>query len=75
MGLSGISFGSLLIILAVVFIIFGSKRLSRIGQDLGDAVKNFRKGMQDSANQTQHSEQEKNPDSATLKKNESRTNE
>lgn len=35
----------LLIILAIVVILFGVGRLSRIGGELGEAVGNFRKGV------------------------------
>jgi sec-independent protein translocase protein TatA len=43
----GISLGSLLLILVIVVLLFGTKRLRNIGEDLGAAVKSFRKGMQD----------------------------
>lgn len=36
-----------LIVLVVVLLIFGTKRLGNIGKDLGDAVKGFKKGIQD----------------------------
>lgn len=36
-----------LIVLLVVALIFGTKRLRNIGEDLGNAVKGFRKGMND----------------------------
>ena len=38
----GISIWQLLIILAIVLVIFGAKRLRNLGGDLGSAVKNFR---------------------------------
>ncbi len=41
----GISIPQLLIILAILLLLFGTKRLRSIGSDLGDAVKNFRKAM------------------------------
>jgi sec-independent protein translocase protein TatA len=47
MGLGGISMWQLLIILLIVVVIFGTKRLSSIGSDLGGAVKGFRKSMAD----------------------------
>ncbi|MFK8048557.1 MAG: twin-arginine translocase TatA/TatE family subunit [Halioglobus sp.] len=47
MGLGGISIWQLLIILAIVIMLFGTKRLRNIGGDLGSAVKGFRKSMQD----------------------------
>ncbi len=36
-----------LIVLVVVLVIFGTKRLRNVGQDLGEAIKGFKKGMQD----------------------------
>lgn len=47
MGLGGISLWQLLIILLIVVVIFGTKRLSSLGSDLGGAVKGFRKAMSD----------------------------
>ncbi|RMG86317.1 MAG: twin-arginine translocase TatA/TatE family subunit [Chloroflexi bacterium] len=37
--------GELLIILAIVLLLFGVGRVSRIGGELGQAVANFRKGV------------------------------
>ena len=45
MGFGGISVWQLLIILLIVVLIFGTKRLKSIGSDLGGAVKGFRKAM------------------------------
>ena len=45
MGLGGISLWQLLIILLIVVMIFGTKRLRSIGTDMGGAVKGFRKAM------------------------------
>lgn len=47
MGIGGISIWQLLIILAIVIMLFGTKRLRTLGGDLGSAVKGFRKSMQD----------------------------
>ena len=49
-GLGGISPWSLLIILVIVVVIFGTKRLRNAGGDLGGAVKNFKDSMKDGAN-------------------------
>ena len=46
MGLGGISIWQLLIILLIVVMIFGTKRLKGIGADLGGALKGFRKAME-----------------------------
>lgn len=45
MGIGGISVWQLLIILAIVVMLFGTKRLRTLGSDLGSAVKGFRKSM------------------------------
>ncbi len=45
MGFGGISIWQLLIILAIVILLFGTKRLRNFGSDLGNAVKGFRKSM------------------------------
>ncbi len=42
-----IGWRELLILLAIVLLIFGTKRLRNIGEDLGGAVKGFKKGMQE----------------------------
>jgi sec-independent protein translocase protein TatA len=36
-----------LIVLAVIVLVFGTKKLRNVGGDLGAAIKSFRKGMQD----------------------------
>jgi sec-independent protein translocase protein TatA len=36
-----------LIVLLIVVMIFGTKKLKNIGQDLGGAVKGFKEGMKD----------------------------
>lgn len=47
MGLGGISLWQLLIVLLIVILIFGTKRLGNIGKDLGGALKGFRGAMTD----------------------------
>ena len=49
MGLGGISVWQLLILLAIVALIFGTKKLRNIGGDLGGAVKGFKKALGDGA--------------------------
>lgn len=43
----GISLPKLLIILAIVILFFGTKRLKNVGSDLGAAIKGFRTAMKD----------------------------
>ena len=47
MGLGGISVWQLLIILVIVVLIFGTKKLKNMGGDIGGAVKNFKTAMTD----------------------------
>lgn len=43
----------LLIILLIVILLFGAKRLRTIGEDLGAAIKSFRKGLDGEENKDQ----------------------
>lgn len=45
--IGGISVWQLLILLLIVVLVFGTKRLRNVGGDLGSAVKSFRKGMEE----------------------------
>ena len=50
MGFGGISIWSLLLILAIVILLFGTKKLRNVGGDLGGAIKNFKKSVKDEEN-------------------------
>ncbi len=43
----GLSLWHLMIVLIIVFLLFGTKRLSNLGSDLGNAIKGFKKAMGD----------------------------
>ncbi|RTR03432.1 Sec-independent protein translocase subunit TatA [Halomonas nitroreducens] len=45
--LGGISIWQLLIVLGIIILIFGTKKLRNVGGDLGGAVKGFKKAMND----------------------------
>ena len=45
MGVGGIGIWQLLIILAIVIMLFGTKRLRTLGSDMGAAIKGFRNTM------------------------------
>ena len=45
MGIEGMSIGSILLILVIVVLLFGTKKLQRMGGDLGNAVRGFREAM------------------------------
>ncbi|MEE2733420.1 Sec-independent protein translocase subunit TatA [Ketobacter sp.] len=47
MGFGGIGIWQLLIVLAIILLIFGTKRLRNLGGDLGGAIKGFKKAMSD----------------------------
>jgi sec-independent protein translocase protein TatA len=47
MGFGGISIWSLLLILAIVILLFGTKKLRNVGGDLGGAIKNFKKSVKE----------------------------
>ena len=48
MGFGGISIWQILIILVIVLVIFGgTKRLKNLGSDLGNALKGFKKAIDD----------------------------
>lgn len=43
----GISVTKLLIVLAIIIVIFGTKRLRNLGADLGGAIKSFRSAIKE----------------------------
>jgi len=58
----GISIWQLVIILVIVLVLFGAKRLRNVGSDLGSAVKGFKSAMGE--------EESKKDDASLLKKEE-----
>jgi sec-independent protein translocase protein TatA len=44
---SGVSIWQLLILLVIVVLVFGTRRLGSMGSDVGSAIKNFRSAMSD----------------------------
>lgn len=50
----GFSVTQLLIILAIVLLLFGAKRLRGLGGDLGEAIKGFRKAMHEGEKEPQN---------------------
>jgi sec-independent protein translocase protein TatA len=48
----GISIWQLLIILLIVVVLFGTKKLRSIGSDLGSAIKNFRQAVKEGEEST-----------------------
>ena len=63
---SGISPASLILILLIVVLVFGTKKLKGLGSDVGGAIKGFRKAMTDEekADAAQISGEDANKESA-----------
>ncbi|MDX1654257.1 MAG: twin-arginine translocase TatA/TatE family subunit [Candidatus Competibacteraceae bacterium] len=55
----GISIWQLLIILAIVLLLFGAKRLRNLGSDLGASVRGFKDAMQEGKEGKEDQEEEK----------------
>ena len=56
--MGGLSIWHWLIVLLVVVLIFGTKKLRNIGQDLGGAVRGFKEGMKTSETEAQPAPEE-----------------
>ncbi len=66
MGFGGISIWQLLIILVIVLLLFGTKRLKNIGSDLGGAVKGFKGAMKDQNKEDDNQRLEKAEDEKVI---------
>lgn len=66
------SFGHWLIVLVIVALVFGTKKLRNVGGDLGSAIKGFRKGLSD-GEEEKPSELKADPPLATPPLSESET--
>jgi sec-independent protein translocase protein TatA len=56
----GISVTQLLIVLVIVIVLFGTKRLRNLGTHLGGAIKGFRSAVKDGSDDKKISEEEGN---------------
>ena len=56
MGVGGIGIWQLLIILVLVVLIFGTKKLKNVGGDLGGAIKSFKSSMKDDGSKAAEAE-------------------
>ncbi len=63
MGIGGISIGSLLVVLVIVMLLFGTKKLRNVGGDLGGAIKGFRNAMKDGESTAAKSDDETDAES------------
>ena len=71
MGIGGISIWQLLIILAIVIMIFGTKKLKSLGSDLGSAVKGFRQSVTDKTEDKGAEDAAQSTAESTIRQNES----
>ena len=55
----GFGITELIIILVIVLVLFGAKRLRNVGSDLGAAVKGFKSAVKDEEKKSDQSEQSK----------------
>jgi sec-independent protein translocase protein TatA len=69
MELFGLGSQELIIILAIVFLIFGAKRLPEIGSGLGKAIKNFKGGVKSLEEGTPEKPKEEAKDPGSAKNN------
>lgn len=62
----GISIWQLLIVLVIVLLLFGTKKLRNIGGDLGGAIKNFKGAMKGGAEQAEETAEQLKQESDTV---------
>lgn len=65
MGVGGISIWQLLIILVIVLLLFGTKKLRNIGGDLGGAIKSFKKSMNEDGEEKKDDEESEEGEEGT----------
>ncbi len=72
MGFGGISIWQLLIVLVIIILLFGTKKLRSLGGDLGSAIKSFkqsvREGEDTDSNDTAINKQSNTPESKVTEK-------
>lgn len=66
MGFGGIGVWQLLIVLVIVLLLFGTKRLKNIGSDLGNAVKGFKGAITDSEKEAEKAKLEKDVEESVI---------
>ncbi|MGH8400805.1 MAG: twin-arginine translocase TatA/TatE family subunit [Gammaproteobacteria bacterium] len=60
-----ISIGKILLILVIVVLVFGTAKIPRIGEDIGKAVRSFKRAMHEGENESSKADKgaDKKPDS------------
>lgn len=59
MGLGGLHIWHLLILAFIIMMVFGTKKLKGLGEDLGGAIQGFKKAMDDGKTAANQQEQDK----------------
>jgi sec-independent protein translocase protein TatA len=57
MGFGGIGIWQLLIVLVIIILLFGTKKLRSLGGDLGSAIKNFKQSVNDGEDQAKNKDE------------------
>lgn len=70
MGFGGIGIWQLVIILVIVVMLFGTKKLRGIGSDLGGALKGFKSAMKDDEDKDKDADDGGTAEDATVMKSE-----
>jgi sec-independent protein translocase protein TatA len=74
MGFGGISIWQLVIVLGIIILLFGTKKLRNLGGDVGSAVKGFKKAMREDSDKEEDAPRKNiGQDDATFKANEQTT--
>lgn len=69
----GISISELLVLLLIVVVLFGTKRLRNVGSDLGEAIKGFSNAVKDQDNPTLPAEDKPPIEGETVAKHQEKT--
>lgn len=68
--MGGIGISELLLILFIVILLFGTKKLKNIGSDLGGAINNFRRSMKEGEREEEMSPTTSSKTSASVEQDE-----
>lgn len=58
MGIGNVGWFQILVVLLIVLLVFGTKRIRHLGSDLGGAIREFRKGVSDDGDKDQTASKE-----------------
>ena len=70
MGIGGISIWQLLIVLAIIILLFGTKKLGSLGSDLGSAIRGFKDNVKGDEKTEEENSEQSSEQSASIEKKE-----